>query len=161
MHLAQVDKIISGGQTGADLAALDFALAHKIAHGGWIPKGRRTENGPLPKKYNLIETSTPFYPERTEKNILASDGTIIFYWNEFIGGSLLTRAIALKQKRAALSIDLEKETDYATEARLWLKTEKIKVLNIAGPRLSRVPQIYAAVTRALEKIFFNAVHEKK
>jgi predicted Rossmann-fold nucleotide-binding protein len=63
-------KIISGGQTGADRAALDTAIEKGIPHGGWIPKGRKTEDGTLPEQYNLQEMPTTSYPKRTEKNIL-------------------------------------------------------------------------------------------
>jgi len=71
-----VIKIISGGQTGADRAALDFAIKHNIPYGGWVPKGRKTEDGTLPEKYNLQEMPTVQYANRTEKNILDSDGTL-------------------------------------------------------------------------------------
>jgi hypothetical protein len=73
-----INKIISGGQTGADRAALDFALKFNIPHGGWIPKGRIAEDGPLPAKYQLQEMPTSSYPKRTEQNVIDSDGTLIF-----------------------------------------------------------------------------------
>ena len=82
-----ITKIISGGQTGADRAALDVAMAHGIPHGGWIPKGRKTEGGPLPTKYQLQEMPTNSYPERTEKNVVDSDGTLIISHGELTGGS--------------------------------------------------------------------------
>ena len=69
-------RIISGGQTGADRAALDFAIKHNIPYGGWVPKGRKTEDGTLPEKYHLQEMPTVQYANRTEKNILDSDGTL-------------------------------------------------------------------------------------
>ena len=72
-----ITKIISGGQTGADRAALDFAIKMKIPHGGWIPKGRLAEDGPLPEKYQLLEMSTTSYPKRTEQNVIDSDATLI------------------------------------------------------------------------------------
>ena len=69
-------RIISGGQTSADRAALDFAIKHNIPYDGWVPKGRKTEDGTLPEKYNLQEMPTVQYANRTEKNILDSDGTL-------------------------------------------------------------------------------------
>ena len=72
-----IKKIISGGQTGADQAALDVAIESGIPHGGWIPKGRKTENGRLPDKYQLKEMATSSYPKRTEQNIIDSHGTLI------------------------------------------------------------------------------------
>ena len=92
-----IEKIISGGQTGADQAALDAAIKLGIPHGGWIPKGRLTENGPLPPdKYNLIEMPTDSYPERTKKNIRESDGTLILSHGMITGGSEYTQKMALK-----------------------------------------------------------------
>ena len=72
-----IKMIISGGQTGADRAALDVAIEHNFPHGGWIPKGRLTEDGPLPEKYLLKEMPTDSYPRRTEQNVIDSDGTLI------------------------------------------------------------------------------------
>ena len=73
---SKVEKIISGGQTGADRAALDFAILHDIPHGGWCPKGRLAENGVIATRYELQETSTKQYPQRTEKNVQDADGTV-------------------------------------------------------------------------------------
>jgi hypothetical protein len=72
-----IQKIISGGQTCADRAALDFAICHNIPYGGWVPKGRKTDDGTLPEQYNLQEMPTGQYSKRTEKNVLDSDGTLI------------------------------------------------------------------------------------
>ena len=72
-----IKRIISGGQTGADQAALDIAIEFGILHGGWIPKGKKTEDGVLPDKYKLKEMPTASYPKRTEQNVLDSDGTLI------------------------------------------------------------------------------------
>ena len=74
-----IKKIISGGQTGADCAALDFAIWHEIAHGGWCPKGRHCETGTIDYRYQLTETETKNYLERSEKNVLAADATVIFH----------------------------------------------------------------------------------
>lgn len=82
-----IKKIISGGQTGADRAAIDFARKYYIPHGGWIPKGRITEDGPLPDKYQLQEMPTASYPARTKQNVIDSDGTVIFSRAEPIGGT--------------------------------------------------------------------------
>ena len=83
-------KIISGGQTGADRAALDVAIEFDIPHGGWIPKGRRTEDGPLPDRYLLKETKNIGYPQRTEFNIVESDATLILSHGKLAGGSACT-----------------------------------------------------------------------
>ena len=91
-----IKKIISGGQTGADRAALDVAIKFNIPHGGWIPKGRIAEDGPLPDKYQLQEMPTSSYPKRTEQNVIDSDGTLIFSRGKPTGGTDYTRKMVLK-----------------------------------------------------------------
>lgn len=147
-------KIISGGQTGADRAALDFAIAHGMPHGGWIPKGRRTENGPLPLRYRLKEMTSSSYPARTRQNVIDSDGTLIISHGGLKGGSAYTRECARKEKRPWLHIALNDENmaGMAKIVRGWISGNKITVLNIAGPRLSEDPKIYADTVRLLEMV---------
>ena len=87
-------------------AALDFAIKHKIPHGGWIPKGRKTEDGILPDKYKLDEMSTASYPKRTEKNILDAVDTLIFSRGKFTGGSALTRRLAKQHDKPCIYLDM-------------------------------------------------------
>jgi len=145
-------KIISGGQTGADRAGLDIAIRNNILHGGWIPKGRMTEEGPLSSKYNLKEMETTSYPKRTEKNVLDSDGTVIISFGKLKGGSALTRKIAEKYKRLCLYIDLEKVSVNRAGAQLakWIRDNSVNILNVAGPRASEQPKIYDNVLKILE-----------
>lgn len=96
-----LEKIISGGQTGADQAALDVAVKYNFAYGGWIPKGRKTEAGPLPSRYRLSVMPTSDYRDRTLQNILDSQGTVILYHSRLMGGSRLTRELAKTQKNPA------------------------------------------------------------
>ena len=147
-------KIISGGQTGADQAALDVAIKHGIPHGGWIPKGRKTEDGILPEKYHLQEMPTASYPKRTEKNILDSDGTLIFSRGKLTGGSALTRKLAKQHGRPWLHIDLEKveETEAVQIIAGWIDKNGIQVLNVAGPRASKDPGIHDIVMQILENV---------
>ncbi len=86
-----IEKIISGGQTGADRAALDVAIKLGIPHGGWIPKCRPTENGRLPDKYKLKEMPNKSYPKRTEQNVIDSDGALIITHGKLTGVSKLTQ----------------------------------------------------------------------
>ena len=86
-----IKKIISGGQTGADRAALDVAIKLNIPHGGWVPKGRPAEDGPIHTKYQLKEMPTDSYSDRTEQNVADSDGTLIISHGELTGGSAFTR----------------------------------------------------------------------
>ena len=101
-----IRKIISGGQTGADRAALDVALKLGIPHGGWIPKGRKAEDGPLADIYKLKEMSTDSYPKRTEQNVIDSDGTLIIARGKLTGGSDYTRKMTLRHRKQLLGIDL-------------------------------------------------------
>jgi hypothetical protein len=99
-----IKKIISGGQTGTDRAALDAAIKLSIPHGGWIPKGQKGEDGPLPAKYKSQEMPTASYPKRTEKNVIDSDGTLIISRGKPTGGSDYTRKMALKNINVSCSI---------------------------------------------------------
>ncbi len=145
--------LISGGQTGADRAALDFAIENDISHGGWCPKGRVAEDGVLDKKYQLKETPSEEYEERTEWNIRDSDGTVIFACEtELTGGTLHTKQIAEKMGRPFLV--LIKDIDSNPEQKLiqFIEEYKIKTLNVAGPRTSKEPEIYGYVLDILDKI---------
>lgn len=144
-------KIISGGQTGADLAALDAAIALKIPHGGWLPRGRKTEAGPLPPQYRLLENESPRYRDRTERNILSADATLICSHGPLTGGSALTEALSIRHDRPFLHIDFDQydPKTSAAVAQRWLDTIKPEILNVAGPRASNDPRIYQAVYEML------------
>ena len=148
-----IKKIISGSQTGADRAALDVAIALGIPHGGWIPKGRITEKGPLPQKYRLQEMPTDSYPKGTEQNVMDSDGTLIIARGKLTGGTDCTRQMTLKHKKQLLGIDLD-QIDLYNAASLvvsWIKMRRIAILNVAGPRASEDPQIYSDVINILQR----------
>jgi hypothetical protein len=147
-------RIISGGQTGADQAALDAAIALDIPHGGWLPKGRKTEQGPLPLRYDLRESDSSRYRDRTEKNILAADGTLIFSFGPLTGGSALTEALAIRHDRPFLHVDFEliEREQAAALVEKWLRDCRIEVVNVAGPRASNEPRIYQAVYALLTAI---------
>jgi hypothetical protein len=147
-----IKKIISGGQTGADRAALDVAIKLGIPHGGWIPKGRITEKGPLPEKYRLQEMPTDSYSKRTEQNVIDSDGTLIIARGKLTGGTDYTRQMTLKHNKQLLGIDLDQTNLYkaASLAASWIKMQWIEILNVAGPRASKDQQIYSDVITILE-----------
>jgi hypothetical protein len=150
-----IKKIVSGGQTGAGRAALDFALKYYIAHGGWINKGRIAEDGPLPEKYQLQEMPTENYSKRTEQNVIDSDGTLIVSHGELTGGSAYTRKMAMKHGRAWLHTDLNKLPTFQAAMIIenWISKNGIEILNVAGPRDSKDPAIYGLVTVILELVF--------
>lgn len=100
-------QIISGGQTGADRAGLDFAIAHGFPHGGWCPKGRKALDGPLPERYLLQETPSEDYPQRTEWNVRDSDGTVVFMLAaKASGGSAKTLAVARKTGEPTFDVNV-------------------------------------------------------
>jgi hypothetical protein len=152
--MLKLEKIISGGQTGADRAALDFAIAQNIPYGGWVPKGRKTEDGTLPEKYRLQEMPTPEYSKRTEKNVLDSDGTVIVSHGFLTGGSALTREFAIQHQKPWIHIDLMKLSlkDASKALIVWLKENNIQVLNVAGPKAGKDPRIYEATLNLLKNV---------
>jgi len=150
-----IKKIISGGQTGADQAALDVAIKLGIPHGGWIPKGRKTENEILPGKYQLQEMSTSSYSKRTEQNVLDSDGTLILSNRKLTGGSALTKKMAKKHDRPWVHVDMNKLSivDAANIVKSWIDRNNIKILNVAGPRASKSQGIYQTTIEVLKASF--------
>jgi hypothetical protein len=151
-----IEKLISGGQTGADIAALDVALKHGFPHGGWCPKGRKSLDGRIPDRYMLKETPSESYLQRTEWNVRDSDGTVVFtFAKEPTGGSLKTVLFARKHDKPCLHIGRAGST-YTPELALqeFVKTHGIKHLNVAGSRESKDPGIYLWVMGLLEDAFF-------
>lgn len=148
----KIEKIISGGQTGADRAALDFAIDQNIPYGGWLPKGRITEDGTLSEKYHLQEMPTEDYAKRTQMNVLDADGTVIISHGFLTGGSALTREYAIQHNRHWIHIDMSEltENDAADAMIAWLEENEIRVLNVAGARAGKDPAIYDTVARLLK-----------
>ncbi len=148
-------KIISGGQTGADRAALDWAIDNGIPHGGWCPAGRLAEDGVIDSKYNLRETSKADYLQRTEWNVRDSDATVIFSIKaDLMGGSLATQKLADKHLKASLHLtSLQSPVENATQLRGFIRKHEVKVLNIAGPRASGEPELRPLVQTVLDELF--------
>jgi hypothetical protein len=151
-----IDKIISGGQTGVDQAALDAAINLGIPYGGWVPKGRKTENGPLPDKYTMRQMPTSNYSARTEQNVIDSDGTLIISRGSLTEGSEYTRKMSMKHHQPWLHIELNKISKFhaAEIVVTWIIENKIKILNVAGPRASKDPEIYVDVLNLIESVYY-------
>ncbi len=137
-------KIVSGGQTGADRAALDVAIEHGVKHGGWCPQGRYAEDGRIPEKYELQELPEGGYWQRTKRNVIDSDATLILNLGELDGGSLATLGFSEKFEQPHLVVQFdygvrERELEMV---RNWLGEQAIAILNVAGPRESKRPGIY-------------------
>jgi hypothetical protein len=156
-----IKRIVSGGQTGVDRAALDVAIKLGIAHGGWVPRGRLTENGPLPQKYHLKETSSSRYSARTEKNVVDTDGTLILSHGALTGGTEYTRQMAIQHGRPWLHIDLVQTAAFhaATTIDHWIRQKKIEILNVAGARASEDPAIYTDTLKILESVYYLGLVE--
>ena len=143
-------KIISGGQTGADRAALDWALRRCVACGGWCPRDRRAEDGPIDVRYPLMETPSEDYGQRTEWNVRDSDATLILSLRpRLAGGSLLAREAARKWSKPCLHV--YPRLDSGRRVKAFLERYQPQVLNIAGPRASLEPGVGEFVTRVLEE----------
>ncbi len=148
-----IEKIISGGQTGVDRAALDMALESGIPCGGWCPKGRKAEDGPIDIRYPLAETTSAKYSVRTEKNVRESDGTLVLTKpGQASAGTVLTRRLAQKYKKPCLVTDPFVEDDLG-KVREWIEVNAIRVLNVAGPRESEVAGIHDRTFEFLKGLF--------
>jgi hypothetical protein len=149
-----IEKIVSGGQTGADRAGLDVAIEVGIPHGGWVPRGRKTEAGKLPEQYHVREVSSISYLQRTLMNVIDSDGTLIVSHGKLAGGSAVARALAAKHRKPCLHIDLKQLgfPEAAAAATNWIDAREIKVLNVAGPRASEDPEIYEDTKKLLRLV---------
>jgi hypothetical protein len=149
--LKMLRKIISGGQTGADRAGLDFAIETGLEYGGYVPKGRKAEDGRIDDRYNnLVELTTSSYPARTRRNIEKSDGTLIFSLERVLsGGTKLTLELANKLEKPVFHIYRKERISTPDSLRLdiqaltdFLCSNKIEILNVAGPRESKEPGVY-------------------
>ncbi len=143
-------KIISGGQTGVDRAALDAAGDLGVPQGGWCPLGRRAEDGPIPERYPLVEVASPDYAVRTERNVLDSDATLILTRAEPAGGTALTAQLAQRHRKPLLVVEPDDPTAPERIA-AWLGEHAFAVLNVAGPRESQSPGIGAVAERVLRE----------
>jgi hypothetical protein len=146
-------KIVSGGQTGADRAALDWAIDRGFDHGGWCPRGRRAEDGAIPARYRLTETPTERSEHRTERNVRDSDGTVILSLSATLtGGSRTTAECATRLGRPWLHLSRQADAEGAADAlRRFVADHEIRVLNVAGPRASGEPDVGDFVRTTLER----------
>ena len=150
-----IEKLVSGGQTGVDRAGLDVALAIGIDCGGWCPKHRRAEDGRIPRRYPLVEADSPNYAARTALNARDSDGTLILAPGALTGGTSLTREIAQRYGRPLFVVDLNEDPDFEAVER-WLANNRIRTLNVAGPRESQQPGIHDRAVEYLQSLFQRA-----
>jgi hypothetical protein len=154
-------KIISGGQVGAEQGALDAAIKYSFPHGGWIQKGRKTEDGILPYEYKLKELKSGAYPNYTERNVINSNGTLIISHGKLKGGSVLPKKLAKKYNRRCLHMDLDKTPAFIAASKInsWIIEHNIEILNVTGSRTSKDPTIYQDTKYIIEGvILLGLVH---
>jgi hypothetical protein len=146
-------KIICGGQTGADRAALDWAIEYGTPHGGWCPKGRKAEDGPIDLRYTMQETPSSNYEQRTEWNVSDSHGTVVLsIAARLTGGSKKTVEMAHKHHKPVLHLSREAGPSMPQQKLLcFLRKHRIKILNVAGPRASKEPEVAGFVKQVLDR----------
>ncbi|MGR9117485.1 MAG: putative molybdenum carrier protein [Gammaproteobacteria bacterium] len=154
-----IQKIVSGGQTGVDRAALDAALSHNVACGGWCPEGRLAEDGKTPPCYPLTVLPGADYRKRTRQNVIDSDGTVIIYFGSLSGGTEKTLLYCLVQNKPYLLIDATELSPVRAAERIqqFVVGFSIETLNIAGPRASSEPLAYNYVLKAMNH-FLGSLH---
>lgn len=151
------ERIVSGGQTGVDQAALDIALELGIPCGGWCPRGRWSESGRIDDQYPLNETESANPAERTRLNVRDSDATLILAvqgddaGGGLTGGTALTRTIAEAIGRPVLVVD-PLDPDAPRDVARWLDRHAVGVLNVAGPRESSQPGIHDLARTLLRRV---------
>jgi hypothetical protein len=152
--MKQQFKIISGGRTGVDRAALEWAMANGIPHGGWCPKGRKAEDGVIPPRFHLKETGSENYSMRTRRNIRDSGGTVIFSGGlELEGGTKKTAEFAKDIGKPLLHlVSSLGVAEAATRLVAFVKEHGIVVLNVAGPRASKEPDTGNFVQAVLSQV---------
>jgi hypothetical protein len=154
-------KIVSGGQTGVDRAALDFAMENHIECGGWCPKNRIAEDGTINEKYPLMETDTTDSSERTYRNVKDSDGTIVFVKNKIDEGTGLTIDFAEQMNKPLYIVHLTMNIeDQEAGVFNWFVENNIKTLNIAGAKESFCPGIYIETKEFLNKFLTMIIIRK-
>lgn len=153
-----LQKIVSGGQTGVDRAALDAALAHNVPVGGWCPKGRRAEGGTIPNRYSLSETPSDAYAQRTAWNVRDSDGTLLIAPPPLEGGTALTRSEAEERGKPVLHVRPADPVPVPM-IRVWGTENDVRVLNVAGPRASEVDGIYDDARRILDVLLMTLLEK--
>jgi hypothetical protein len=137
-----IEKVISGGQTGVDRAALDAALALGLACGGWCPEGRSAEDGVIDPRYPLMETESDDPAVRTEWNVRDADATLVLLQGGVAGsGTALAIRLAGEYMKPCLLVNLYRPMD-PHDLRAWLRQNRVCTLNVAGPREGQQPGIY-------------------
>jgi hypothetical protein len=157
-EVLRLERIVSGGQTGVDRAALDAAMELGVEVGGWCPRGRLAEDGAIDEAYPLKETPSEQYEERTRWNVRDSDATLILTWGEPVGGTAYTIEIAEELGKPCLIVDLGADGD-AELALEWIEEVDPRLLNVAGPREGTRPGAYTGAKAFLQEMLRPLISE--
>jgi hypothetical protein len=151
-----IQKIISSGQTGVELAALDAAIKLGIAHDGWTPRGRRNQDGPLDEEYVLKEASAVGFQKAMEQNVIDSDGTLLITRGQKTPETRFAVQMALKHQKQLLHVDLSQHSAFegASLTNSWLFLHAVKVVFITGPTDHNDANIYSLSLKILETAFY-------
>jgi hypothetical protein len=151
-----IDKIISSGRTGVELAGLDVAVKLGIAHGGWAPRGMRNEQGPLPERYGLQEVPAMGFKHAMEQNIMNSDGTLLVTRGRKTVETRFAVETALSHQRQFLHLDLSQYSSFeaASLASSWISLQRVRVLFITGPSADFDSKLYGQAKKVFETAFY-------
>jgi Circularly permutated YpsA SLOG family len=154
-------KIVSGGQTGVDRGTLDAALAAGFACAGWCPKDRSAEDGPIPDRYPMMLLMGGGYRQATLKNVLESDGTAILFCESLSGGTLYTHDVCRRERKPYIVLDSTRISETGATAAIvrFVEEHDIKVLNVAGPRLSKWAAGYGFASAVVGKLIDRSCGE--
>lgn len=152
-EFVKIDRVVSGGQTGADRAALDAAMAVGVPVGGWCPRGRRAEDGIIDERYPLTETPGAAVEQRTSWNVRDSDATLVLVLRDVDAGTAFTIEEAERFGRPVQRVEVPAGAAAVGRVRTWIDDHDVAVLNVAGPRESNAPGLYEAARRFLLRLF--------
>ena len=151
-----IKKIVSGGQPGVEIAALDAAIRLDIPHAGWCYRDRKIDGGILPRRYNVKEIDNPSYFQRLEKNIVDSEGTVVLSYGQLVMGSKAVRDIAEKNNRPYLNVNLSKHhLNHAIALiRKWMANNEVTTVYFTGTKTvgGLSPNVYDEVIQIIEGI---------
>ena len=155
-EISGLERIVSGGQSGVDRAALDAALEAGFPTGGWCPAGRRAEDGPIHDRYPLRELDGG-YLARTERNVIDSDATLIVHFGPLSGGTLRTFEFCRKHRKPCLLVDGAELTPEQAASKVleFIRQHPVATLNVAGPRASGNARAYPFAHALLEKVLLQ------
>ncbi|MGD2271689.1 MAG: putative molybdenum carrier protein [Desulfobacterales bacterium] len=158
-----IKKIISGGQSGVERAALDLAIKLDIPHGGWITRGRLTQDGVLPDTYKLNELPSASHSEQIAKNVMQADGTVIFTrgWPPDLKRTIIDLVETLKHPYLIVDLDQSRSLKAATQLAAWIQEQGIEILHVTGSRTSRDPGSYQDAINLLEGIVYLSLIRRR